>query len=81
MPAPRRQAPDTDREPERDPGETVHVHVKPGRTVVLGEKAFGDRATLQVSRDVAERLTESGDVEPVDPERLPDVGARPTPTG
>ncbi len=66
--------------PESDPAEIVHVNVKPGRTVILGVKAFGDRATLQLPRRDAESLIASGDVEAVDPARLPDVAERPSPS-
>ncbi len=58
----------------KDPNEIVHVHVKPGETVVLGELAYGDRATLQVSRRVAAEL--KGLVDEVDPNALSDVGER-----
>jgi len=58
----------------KDPNETVHVHVRAGQTVVLGEHAFGDRATLQVSRRVAAEL--KGQVDEVDPNEVPDVAKR-----
>ncbi len=58
----------------KDPNEIVHVHVKPGETVVLGEHAYGDRATLQVSRRVAAEL--KGQVDEVDPNEVPDVAKR-----
>jgi len=58
----------------KDPNEIVHVHVKPGETVVLGEHAYGARGTLQVPRHVAEGL--KGQVNEVDPNALPDVGER-----
>ena len=69
-----RKAPEP--EPERDSGEIVHVHVKPGRTAVIGEKAFGDRATLQLARRDAAPPIESGDAEPVNPRRRPVASAR-----
>ena len=68
-----RKAPEP--EPERDSGEIVHVHVKPGRTAVIGEKAFGDRATLQLARRDAAPPIESGDAEPVNPRRRPVASA------
>jgi hypothetical protein len=58
----------------KDPNEIIHVHVKAGQTVVLGEHAYGDRGTLQVPRHVAEGL--KGQVDEVDPNALPDVGER-----
>ncbi len=58
----------------KDPSEIVSVHVKPGETVVLGEHAYGDRATLQVSRRVAAEL--KGQVDEVDPNEVPDVAKR-----
>jgi hypothetical protein len=56
----------------KDPNEIVHVHVKPGETVVHEGIAYGDRATLQVSRRAAAELK----VDEVDPAEVPDVGAR-----
>lgn len=53
----------------------MHVHVKPGETVVVDGIAYGDRATLQVPRRVAADLK---GVEEVDPTALPDVGERPS---
>ncbi len=59
---------------QRDPDATVHLHVKPGRTVVLADGvSYGDRATLQVSGRIAEELLAEGNVEEVDPARVPDV--------
>ncbi len=58
----------------KDPDEIVHVHGKPGETVVLGEHAYGDRASLQVSRRAAAEL--KGQVDEVDPNEVPDVGKR-----
>ena len=60
---------------KKNPNEIVHVHVKPGETVVLGEHAYGDRGTLQVPRHVAEGL--KGQVDEVDPNEVPDVGSIP----
>ena len=57
-----------------DPEEIVHVHVKVGETVIHGGIAYGDRATLQVSRRAAAEL--KGQVDEVDPNEVPDVGAR-----
>jgi len=58
----------------KDPNEIIHVHVKPGETVVLGEHSYGDRGTLQVPRRVAEGL--KGQVDEVDPNEVPDVAKR-----
>jgi hypothetical protein len=58
----------------KDPNEIVHVHVKPGQTVIHEGIAYGDRATLQVSRRAAAEL--KGQVDEVDPNEVPDVGAR-----
>ena len=58
----------------KDPNEIVHVHVKPGETVIHEGIAYGDRATLQVSRRAAAEL--KGQVDEVDPNEVPDVGAR-----
>ena len=33
-----------------DPKEVVHIQPKPGETLVIGELAYGDRATPQVRR-------------------------------
>jgi hypothetical protein len=58
----------------RDPDATVHLHVKPGRTVALADGvSYGDRATLQVPGRVAEELLAAGNVEEVDPAAVPDV--------
>ena len=59
----------------KDPTEIVHVMPKPGETVVWGEKAFGDRATIQLRRDQLDQL--QGAVEEVDPKALPDAGRIP----
>jgi hypothetical protein len=61
---------------EKDPGEVLHLQVKPGGTAHYQGKAFGDRATLQVRRGDRDQV--DGDVEEVDPRRLPDVGERPS---
>ena len=58
-----------------EPTETVHLQVKPRGTARLGDKAFGDRATIQVRRCDREQV--SGPVEQVDPAGVPDVGGRP----
>ncbi len=59
---------------EQNPDEVICVHVKVGETVVLGEHAYGDRASLQVSRRAAAEL--KGQVDEVDPNEVPDVGKR-----
>jgi hypothetical protein len=60
---------------KKDPNEIVHVHVKPGETVIHEGIAYGDRATLQVPRHVAEGL--KGQVDEVDPAKVPDAGSVP----
>jgi hypothetical protein len=59
---------------EHDPAEVIHLQVKPGGTARLGDKSFGDRATIQVAR--GDRGAVTGPVEEVDPDRVPDVGDR-----
>jgi hypothetical protein len=62
---------------QRDPDAIVHLQVKPGRTVVLADGcSYGDRATLQVPRRVAEALLQAGNVEEVEPARVPDGAKR-----
>jgi hypothetical protein len=59
---------------QRDPDKIVHVHVKPGRTVVLADGcSYGDSATLQVPGRIADQLLAAGNVEEVDPAAVPDV--------
>lgn len=58
-----------------NPDEIVHLQVKEGGFARLGDKAFGDRATLQVRR--GDRAHVEGQVEEVDPAQLPDVSERP----
>ncbi len=60
---------------EHDPDEILHLQVKPGGTARLGDKAFGDRATIQVRRGDLAQV--AGPVEEVNPAQLPDVGDRP----
>jgi hypothetical protein len=60
---------------KKNPDEIVHLQVKPGEVVRLGEHAYGDRATLQVRRGDLDQV--EGAYEEVNPERLPDVGERP----
>ena len=63
---------------QRDPDAIVHVHVKPGRTVVLADGcSYGDRATLQVPVRVADELLAAGKVDEVDPAQVPDVATVP----
>jgi hypothetical protein len=61
----------------RDPAAIVHVHVKPGRTVVLDADgtSYGDRSTLQVPGRVADALVKAGVADEVDSTQVPDVGA------
>jgi len=58
---------------KQDPNEIILAHVRPGETVIHEGIAYGDRATLQVSRRVAAELNQ---VDEVDPNEVPDVGAR-----
>lgn len=62
---------------KRDPDEIVHVQVKIGHTALYLGKAYGDRGTLQMPRRDAEAMLQTGDVELIDPSRVPDVGERP----
>lgn len=61
---------------DTDPDEVIHLQVKEGGVAHYDGKAFGDRATLQVRR--GDRDAVEGPVEEVDPQRLPDVGQRPS---
>jgi hypothetical protein len=62
------------RKKQRDPDAIVHLHVKPGRAVVLADGvSYGDRATLQVPGRIADELLAAGNVEEVDPAAVPDV--------
>ncbi len=59
-----------------NPDEIVHLQVKPGATARLGDKAFGDRGTIQVARGDAGQV--DGPVEELpDGNAVPDVSARP----
>lgn len=60
----------------KDPNEIIHLQVKPGGQAVYKDKAYGDRATLQVVR--GDRGAVDGPVEEVDPDKVPDVGDLPT---
>ncbi len=62
---------------QRDPNEVAHYQVLEGKTALLGEHAYGDRATLQLRRGDAGELVKSGVVEEVDPRVLLDVSERP----
>ncbi len=61
---------------EKDPNEVVHLQVNQGSTAHFQGKAFGDRATIQVRRGDRDQV--DGNVEEVNPQRLPDVGERPS---
>lgn len=61
----------------RDPGETVHLQVKPGQVALYQDKAFGDRGTIQAPWRDAKLLLKAGDVVQVEPDQVPDVGDRP----
>jgi len=58
----------------KNPDEIVHVHVKPGETVIHEGIAYGDRATLQVRRGDLDEV--QGKYDEVDPNEVPDVGER-----
>ena len=60
---------------KRNPDETVHLHVKPGRTAIYEGRAYGDPGTLQMTWRDAEGMLKEGDVEEVDPAAVPDAGA------
>lgn len=62
---------------KRDPGEIVHLQVKVGHTALYQDKAFGDRGTIQAPWRDAEALLQAGDVEVVDPDKVPEVSERP----
>jgi hypothetical protein len=63
---------------QRDPDKIVHLHVKPGRTVVLADGvSYGDRATLQVPGRLADELLAAGNVVEVDAAAVPDVAEVP----
>ena len=58
-----------------DPARVFHVQPKPGKVVVIGGLAFGDRATPQVPGSaITPALLEVADI--VDPTRLPDAADR-----
>ena len=63
------------KKPNENPDEIVHLQVKEGGVARLGDKAFGDRGTIQVRRGDRDQV--DGPVEEVDPNRVPDVGERP----
>ena len=59
----------------QNPDEIAHLHVKQGGVARLGDKAFGDRGTIQIRRGDRDQV--DGPVEEVDPNDVPDVGERP----
>ncbi len=62
-------------EKKQNPDEIIHLQVKPGGTALLGDKSFGDRATIQIRRGDRGQVT--GPVTEVDPAEVPDIGALP----
>ncbi len=57
---------------EQNPDEIVHLQVQPGGTAIYQDRAYGDRATLQVCRGDVDQV--EGPVEEIDPNEVPDVG-------
>ena len=62
---------------KRNPDEVVHLQVKPGHTALYQGKAFGDRGAIQAPWRDAELLLRAGDVEQVDPAKVPEASQRP----
>lgn len=62
---------------KRNPDEIVHLQVKIGHTALYQSKAFGDRGTLQAPWRDADLLLRAGDVDLVEPDRVPEVSQRP----
>lgn len=61
--------------PKKNPDEILHLQVQPGATVTYQDRAYGDRATLQVRRGDLDQV--HGKYTEVDPSQVPDVGERP----
>lgn len=62
---------------EQNPDEVIQLQVKQGKTALIGDKAIGDRGTLQLRRADAAELLKAGTVEEVEGHEVPDVSERP----
>lgn len=62
----------------KDPDRVVQYQVKEGKTALVGDHAYGDRATLQLRRRDAAHLVKDGAVEEVEGHEVPDVAERPS---
>jgi len=58
----------------RDPDRIVHLQVAPGSTVIYRDRAYGDRATLQVRCGDLDAV--HGKYAEVEPHEVPDVSLR-----
>ena len=59
--------------PTKDPHEVARYQVVEGKTAIVGDKAIGDRGTLQLTRRDAAQLLKNGIVEEVEGHQVPDV--------
>ena len=59
-----------------NPDEIVHVQVKPGQVIRIGDHAYGDRGTPQIRRGDLDRI-KGGAWTEVHPDQVPDVGDLP----
>lgn len=62
---------------KHDPQEVIQLQVKEGKTALVGDHAYGDRATLQLTRADAAELLKAGVVYEVEGHEVPDVAERP----
>lgn len=60
-----------------NPTEVAQFQVAVGKTAIVGDHAYGDRATLQLTRRDAAELLKAGTVEEVAGHEVPDVAGRP----
>ena len=60
---------------KRNPDQILHLQVNPGATVIYKDRAYGDRATLQVRAGDLDAVT--GKYTAIDPAAVPDVGDLP----
>ncbi len=63
--------------PNKDPHEVIQLQVLEGKTALVGDHAYGDRGTLQLTRAEAAQLLKAGTVEEVEGHEVPDVSGRP----
>ncbi len=63
---------------KQDPNEVAQFQVLEGKTALVGDKAIGDRGTLQLRRRDAVELLKAGVVEEVEGDQVPDVAQRPS---